>query len=59
MILVPSANTMGSEKIFILEGSLFVYVMKSKGSRIDPWGTLCYINPQSVALCIIAFEGGD
>jgi len=51
---VPSANNMGSEKVFILEGRLFMYVMKSKGPRIDPWGTLCCINPQSVAVCIFA-----
>jgi len=59
MILVPSASNMGSEKIFILEGRMFMYVMKSKGPRIDPWGTLYCINSQSLALCIIAYEGGD
>jgi hypothetical protein len=50
MILMPSANNMGSEKVFILERRLFIRVMKSKGPRIDPWGTLCCINPQSVLL---------
>jgi len=50
---------MGSEKVFILEGRLFICVMKSKGPRIDLWGTLCCINPQSVAVCIIAYEEGD
>jgi len=59
MILVSSASNTGSEKIFILEGRLFMYVMKSKGPRIDPWGTLYCINFQSVALCIMACEGGD
>jgi hypothetical protein len=59
MILVTSANNMGSEKVFILEGRLFMYVMKSKGPRIDPWGTLCCFNSQSIAVCIIAGEGGD
>jgi len=59
MILVPSASNMGSEKIFILEGRLFMYVMKSSGPRIDPCGTLCSVNSQSVALYITACERGD
>jgi hypothetical protein len=59
MILVPSANNMGFEKVFILEGRLFICVMQSKGPRIDLWGTLCCSNPQSVAVCIIACEEGD
>jgi hypothetical protein len=37
---------MGSVKVFIVGGRLFMYIMKSKGPRIDPWGTPCLIVPQ-------------
>jgi hypothetical protein len=43
--LVSSAN-MGSDKVFIVEGRSFTYIMKSKGPRIDPYGTPCFIGPQ-------------
>jgi hypothetical protein len=42
MTLVSSAN-MGSVKVFIVGGKSFMYIMKSKGPRIDPWGTPCFI----------------
>jgi hypothetical protein len=59
MILVPFTTSMGSDKVFILEGRLFIYVMKSKGPGIEPWGTLYFINSESVAVCIFTCEGGD
>jgi hypothetical protein len=37
MTLVSSANIMSSVKVFIAGGRSFMYIMKSKGSRIDPW----------------------
>jgi hypothetical protein len=37
--LVPSANKIGSNKVFIVGGSSFIYIMKSKGPKIDPWET--------------------
>jgi hypothetical protein len=46
MTLVSSANIMGSDKLFIVGGRSFMYIMKSKGPRIDPWGTPCFIVPQ-------------
>jgi hypothetical protein len=44
MTLVPSANIMGSVKVFIvfIVGGSFMYIIKSKGPRIDP----CFIVPQ-------------
>jgi hypothetical protein len=45
MILVSSAN-MGSVKVFIVGGRLFMYIMKSKDPRIDSWRTPCFIVPQ-------------
>jgi hypothetical protein len=33
---------MGLAKVFIVGGRSFMYIMKSKGSRIDPWGTPCF-----------------
>jgi hypothetical protein len=38
---VSSANIMGSVKVFIVfivGGRSFMYIIKSKGHRIDPWG---------------------
>jgi hypothetical protein len=36
MTLVSSANIMGSDEIFIVGGRSFIYIMKSKGPRVDP-----------------------
>jgi hypothetical protein len=35
--LVSSANKMGSGKAFIVRGRSFIYIMKSKDPKIDPW----------------------
>jgi hypothetical protein len=40
--LVSSANKMGSDKVFIVGGRSFMYVMKCKGPKIDHWGTPCF-----------------
>jgi len=38
--LVSSVNKMGSEKVFIGVGrSLYIYKIKSKGPKLDSWGT--------------------
>jgi hypothetical protein len=42
---VSSANKMGSEKVFIVGGRSFIYIMKSKGPKIDPCGTPCFTVP--------------
>jgi hypothetical protein len=44
--LVSSANIMGFDKLFIVRGRSFMYIIKSKGPRIDPWGTPCFTFPQ-------------
>jgi hypothetical protein len=33
---VSLANIMGSDKVFIVGGRSFIYIMKSKGPKIDP-----------------------
>jgi hypothetical protein len=43
MALVSLANIVGFAKVFTVEGRSFMYIMKSKGTRIDPWGTPCFI----------------
>jgi hypothetical protein len=43
--LVSSVNTMSSDEVFIVGGRSFIYIMKSKGPRIDPWGTPCFTIP--------------
>jgi hypothetical protein len=37
---------MGSDKVLIVEGRLFIYIMKGKCPRTDPWGTPCFNVPQ-------------
>jgi hypothetical protein len=44
--LVSSANSMGFHDLLIVGGRSFIYIMKSKGPRIDPWGIPCFIIPQ-------------
>jgi hypothetical protein len=46
MTLESSANIVGLAKVFIVGGRSFMYIMKSKDPRIDPWGTPCFIVPQ-------------
>jgi hypothetical protein len=36
---------MGSDKVFIGGCRSFIYIMKSKGPTIDPWGTPCFTVP--------------
>jgi hypothetical protein len=43
--LVSSVNKMVSDEILIVGGRSFIYVMKSKGPKIDPWGTPCFPLP--------------
>jgi hypothetical protein len=42
MTLVSTANIMGSDTVFIVTGRSFMYIMKSKGPRTDPWETPCF-----------------
>jgi hypothetical protein len=46
MTLVSSVNIMGSDKELIVKGKLLVYIMKSKGPRINPQGAPYFIIPQ-------------
>jgi hypothetical protein len=32
---------MDSDEVFIVGGRSFMYIMKSKGPEIDPWGNPC------------------
>jgi hypothetical protein len=43
--LVSSVNKVGSDKVFITGGRSFTYIIKSKDSKIDPWGTPCFTVP--------------
>jgi hypothetical protein len=40
---------MGSEKVFIVGGKSFIYIMKSKYPKIDPWESTCFT--------VLHFEG--
>jgi hypothetical protein len=37
---------MGSDEVFVVGGRLFMYIMKNKGHKIDPWGAPCFVVPQ-------------
>jgi hypothetical protein len=39
---VSSANIMGFDKVSTVGERSFTYIMKSKSSRTDAWGTLCF-----------------
>jgi hypothetical protein len=45
--LVSSLNKMGSDKTFIIGGWSCIYIMKSKGPKIDPWRTPCCTVPHA------------
>jgi hypothetical protein len=45
MTLVSSANNIGSDTECIPEGRSFIYIMKNRGPRINPWGTPCFSLP--------------
>jgi hypothetical protein len=51
MTLVSSANIMVSVKVFIVGGRSFIYSMKSKGPRIEPWGIPYFIVNQFDKKC--------
>jgi len=36
---------MGSDRVFLVGGRSFVYIMKSKGLKIVSWGTACFNVP--------------
>jgi hypothetical protein len=36
---------MGSDKVFIVADRSLIYIMKSKGPKIDPWGNPCFTLP--------------
>jgi hypothetical protein len=46
MKLISSTNIVGFDKVFTVGGKSYMYIMKSKGCRIDPLGTLCFNVPQ-------------
>jgi hypothetical protein len=50
MALVSSANIMVSDKVFIVGGRSFMYIMKSKGPRIHPWGTPSVLRADAMRL---------
>jgi hypothetical protein len=44
IMLMSSANKMGCDNMFIVGGRSFIYI-KSKGPKIDSWGTPCFTVP--------------
>jgi hypothetical protein len=44
--LLSSVNIKGSDRIFIVGGRSFVYIMKNEGPRTDPWETPYFTVPQ-------------
>jgi hypothetical protein len=41
MTPVSSENILGFDNTCLVGGILFMYILKSKGHRIDCWGILC------------------
>jgi hypothetical protein len=46
MTLMSSANIIGAARVFFVGRRSFIYIMKSKGPKIDPCGIPCSIVPQ-------------
>jgi hypothetical protein len=55
MTLVLLANTIGSDREFILRRRSFVNNMNNRGPRIDPWGIPYFIVPQSEKKNLVKF----
>jgi hypothetical protein len=36
---------MGSDKVFVVGGGSFIYIMKNKGPKFDPSGAPCFTVP--------------
>jgi putative NADH-flavin reductase len=43
--LVSLVNKMGSDKVFVVGGTSFIYIKKSKGPKIYCWKTPCFTVP--------------
>jgi len=41
MLLSPANNTYSDIEL-VIRGRTFIYIMKNRGTRIDPWGTPCF-----------------
>jgi hypothetical protein len=57
MTLVSSVNVVGSDQVLIVEGRSFMFIMKSKGPKIDPWGTPCVTVPHLEKTFGVALDG--
>jgi hypothetical protein len=44
---------MGSDKVFIVGGRSFMYIMKSKEPRTDLWGTPYFVPHSEKKLCFL------
>jgi hypothetical protein len=51
--LVSSMNKMGSDKVVIVGCGSFTYIKKSKGPKIDPWGTPWFTIPHLKKISIM------
>jgi hypothetical protein len=66
IILVSSANKVGLDILFIMDGKSLMYNRKNSGMSIEPYGTPCLILSESelvfeysffnVTLCYLSFK---
>jgi hypothetical protein len=43
---LSSANIVSIDEVFSIGGRSFIWIMKGKDPKIDPWGIPCFIVPQ-------------
>jgi hypothetical protein len=56
MTLVSSANIKGIDEVFCIGGRPFIWIRKSKDSKLDPWGTPCFVLPQFEHVIRVKFD---
>jgi hypothetical protein len=56
MTLVSLANIMGIDEVFSVGGRSFIQIRKSKGPKIYPWGTPCFLVPQFEYVVWVKFD---
>jgi hypothetical protein len=53
---MTSSNIMGADEAFSVEGRSFTSIMKSKGPKIYPWRTPCFMTTKLEKIFWVEFD---